>query len=702
MTESEFEVFESVGALVVVLDGDSRILYWNQACSELTGYLLKEVRGRPFWEFLLIAEEVEPVKTVMAQLAGDAHPTRIANYWVTKSGERRWIAWSNTSTTSPDGQARYFIKTGIDRTEPKQIEDALRTSEAKLSGLIGIAGDAIISIDDQRRIVHYNEGAKKIFGWSAAEVIGKPVDLLMPERFRGLHAQHLGIFDRAEVAARRTPSGMPGIVGLRKNGEEFPAEIAISGLDLAGSMLFLLVLRDLTAHVRWEKARELFAEIGAILEATLEYDETLTRIARLIVEDFADCCIIDLVDGPRMHRRIEVLHRDPAKSALCEALERISRERQRADMVSSVLESKRPLLLAEVSPQYLESVDDDDQALRVLRELAPQSVMVVPLLARGQILGVLILISSHSSRRYVEQDVAVAEELAHRAALVIENARLYENARRAMHELLEANGQMVSATLRAQELAEEAEAARSRTEERERELRAVAEFRELFIGVLGHDLRNPLSTIAMAAGLVLRHGHLDERDKSAIERIVRGGERMSRMIHQLLDLTRARLGGGFPLEPKPTDLRDVCRTIVDEFAAPILMDVQGDVTGTWDPDRLVELLSNIAGNAVEHAAPGTALLLRAHAEGADVVVEISNQGNPIPPDVLPSIFEPFRRAKQHEKSPNGNLGLGLYIAKQIVLSHGGTIDAHSADGTTTFAMRLPRRPPLAEPHSADA
>jgi signal transduction histidine kinase len=87
------------------------------------------------------------------------------------------------------------------------------------------------------------------------------------------------------------------------------------------------------------------------------------------------------------------------------------------------------------------------------------------------------------------------------------------------------------------------------------------------------------------------------------------------------------------------------------------------------------------------------LLLRAHPEGTDVVVEISNQGNPIPPDLLPSLFEPFRRAKQHEKSPSGNLGLGLYIAKQIVLSHGGTIDAHSADGTTTFAMRLPRRSP---------
>jgi signal transduction histidine kinase len=265
-----------------------------------------------------------------------------------------------------------------------------------------------------------------------------------------------------------------------------------------------------------------------------------------------------------------------------------------------------------------------------------------------------------------------------------------------MRDLLEANEQMVSTTIRAQELTEVAEAARSRIEHSERELRSVAEFRELFIGILGHDLRNPVSSIAMAASLALERGHLDEQDRTAVERIIRTGYRMSRMIHQLLDLTRARLGGSFPLERKPTDLREVCRAVVDEFAAPIRIEAEGDLSGTWDPDRLVELLSNITGNAVEHATPGTPLLLRAHPDAADVVVEISNQGDPIPPDVLPSIFEPFRRVRQREKSATGNLGLGLYIAKQIVLSHGGTIDAYSADGMTTFTVRLPRHPPRNE------
>jgi signal transduction histidine kinase len=254
----------------------------------------------------------------------------------------------------------------------------------------------------------------------------------------------------------------------------------------------------------------------------------------------------------------------------------------------------------------------------------------------------------------------------------------------------EANEHMVGATIRAQQLMIEADVAKERAEESERELRAVAEFRELFIGIVGHDLRNPLAAIVMFAGGLLRRGHLREQDAAAVARIIRSSQRMSRMIAQLLDFTRARLGGGFPIEPKPTDLRDVCRNVVEEFEAAIHLDVEGDVTGAWDQDRLGEVLSNLVGNAIEYAAPGTAVIVKARAEGAEVVVEVSNEGDPIPTDVLPFIFEPFHRGQENKKSATGNLGLGLYIARQSVLSHGGTLDARSAEGTTTFVMRLPR------------
>ncbi len=255
----------------------------------------------------------------------------------------------------------------------------------------------------------------------------------------------------------------------------------------------------------------------------------------------------------------------------------------------------------------------------------------------------------------------------------------------------EANQQMVIATLRARDLTVEADVARQRAEDSEHKLRAVAEFREMSIGILGHDLRNPLASIAMASGFLLERGRLDVQDATKVSLINRNCERMTKMIMQLLDLTRARLGGGLPIETKPADLRAICETVVEEFDAAIRLEISGDVTGIWDEDRLEQVLSNLAGNAIEYATPGTVVIVKAHADEAEAVVEVSNAGDPIPADVLPFIFEPFRRAQERERSSTGNLGLGLYIAYQIVLSHGGTLDARSADGTTTFVMRLPRR-----------
>jgi len=171
------------------------------------------------------------------------------------------------------------------------------------------------------------------------------------------------------------------------------------------------------------------------------------------------------------------------------------------------------------------------------------------------------------------------------------------------------------------------------------------------------------------------------------------------MITQLLAFTRTRLGGGLTVEPGPSDLGDVCGDVVDELksGAAIELDVEGDLTGTWDADRLAEVLSNIAGNAIEHADRGTIVEVKAYANGAEaVVVEIRNRGAPIPTEVLPFIFEPFRQARHQDQSKTGNLGLGLYISYQIVLAHGGTLAAHSFGGTTTFTVHLPRARPVTE------
>ena len=267
----------------------------------------------------------------------------------------------------------------------------------------------------------------------------------------------------------------------------------------------------------------------------------------------------------------------------------------------------------------------------------------------------------------------------------------------------EANQMLLLAGIRAQEDVDDAVDARRRAETETsalrsstEELRVTAEFRELLIGILGHDLRNPLNTVVMASGLLLARGELGEQDARLVNRIVTSGQRMARMISQLASFTRARLGGGFELRLAPSDLGDICRDIAEELrissSVEIRQTIEGDLRGTWDADRLAEVISNIAGNAVDHAAPGTPVLIHAHDEagGEAVIAEITNEGPCIPADVLPVIFKAFRRAEANASADTGHLGLGLYVACQIVRSHGGSLDVRSSDGTTTFTVRLPR------------
>lgn len=265
----------------------------------------------------------------------------------------------------------------------------------------------------------------------------------------------------------------------------------------------------------------------------------------------------------------------------------------------------------------------------------------------------------------------------------------------------EANEKLVLSAIRAQEETDDALAARGRAEQeatevraREEELRATAELRERLIGIIGHDLRNPLNTIIMASALQISHGQLTGEDARLATRVVNSGQRMARMIGQLVEYTRVRLGGGFDLDLKPCHLGEICKDIAEELrissSTEIRQTVHGDLAGTWDADRVAEALSNIAGNAVDHATPGTPVQIDARGDAEAVVVEITNQGVCIPPDQLPVIFKAFRRADASSKRDGGHLGLGLYIACEIVRSHGGTLGVTSAEGTTAFTMRLPR------------
>lgn len=233
-------------------------------------------------------------------------------------------------------------------------------------------------------------------------------------------------------------------------------------------------------------------------------------------------------------------------------------------------------------------------------------------------------------------------------------------------------------------------------EERERlieELKATVRLNELLAGVLAHDLRNPLGAILTAARVLERRAEAPDLERPA-RRIVTSGERMARMIEQLLDFTRARVGGGIQLVRRETALDALCRQIVAELAdvypnSRIELALEPVLTGSWDPDCLAQVLSNLVGNACQHGAPHSVVqvTLRSAPDG-NAYLSVENGGD-VAPELLPVLFDPFRGTKERSDGSRG-LGLGLFITQRIVRAHGGDIAVSSGTGRTRFEIRLPR------------
>lgn len=216
-------------------------------------------------------------------------------------------------------------------------------------------------------------------------------------------------------------------------------------------------------------------------------------------------------------------------------------------------------------------------------------------------------------------------------------------------------------------------------------------FRDQFIGILSHDLRTPLSTITVGAPLLAAPEDNPYRRSRVVARIINSAQRMERMIGDLLDLTRVRLGGTIPLNRRAVDLQQVCEEALTEIRvsqpeAVMRLETTGDLGGQWDPDRLAQVVSNLVGNALQHGE-GTPVTVAAHGDADSVRLAVHNGGTPIPQEMLRVVFEPLARGHETRAS----IGLGLFIARTIISAHGGDIQVRSSSAAgTTFTVTLPK------------
>ncbi|RKH74407.1 ATP-binding response regulator [Corallococcus aberystwythensis] len=237
--------------------------------------------------------------------------------------------------------------------------------------------------------------------------------------------------------------------------------------------------------------------------------------------------------------------------------------------------------------------------------------------------------------------------------------------------------------------------------QREAEAREQREFEQQLIGIVSHDLRNPLNAILLSAHALLQRDDLGERATKNTGRIISSAERANRLIRDLLDVTQARLGGGLPVQRRRMDFHEATRQSVEEVqvAFPerqVVLEQHGDGLGTWDEERLGQVVQNLVTNALRYSEPGSTVRVSTREDGNHLVLEVHNEGRPIPPEMLPTLFQAMRRGHHDEGRSSRSVGLGLYIVQQVARAHGGDVSATSShEAGTTFTVRLPREAPPA-------
>ena len=533
-----------------------------------------------------------------------------------------------------------------------ELERALRQSEARVAGLVSIAADAIITVDEQQHMTLFNHGAEEIFGYTAAEMLGQPLAVLLPGRFHAAHQQHFMAFGRGADSARRMGERRE-ILGVRKNGEEFPAEASILKLQVSGEMAFTVVLRDVTQRRRGEEGQRFLADAGGVLTRTLDYEAVLTAIVQLPVPRLGDVCVLDIVGEDRV-RRVVSVSSDPEVTERSRMIDPAPPGPDSASAVLDVMRTKQPLLVPKVDASWLEAHSETEEILERARRVGARSVMHVPLLARGDAFGAMTILRLTQAPLFDETDLALAEQLSTRVAFAIENARLFQIARRA------------------------------------------TDARDDILGVVSHDLRNPVNAIGMCVR-VLRESPPDEASarRDLVDAIGDAVDWMDRLIRDLLDVANLERGR-LSVERHQEEVDPIVQSAVAMFehaarernvaltaqVTPAGLRVDGDAA------RLVQVLSNLVANSLAHTERGGAVRVTICAEGRMVRFEVADNGSGIPAEHLPHIFERHWRSSASAK--RGGSGLGLAIARGIVHAHGGEIWAESEPGQgATFRFTVP-------------
>jgi PAS domain S-box-containing protein len=656
--QTESEKYRSV-MLEAALDGiigmnaAGRITEFNPAAEQMFGYRRAAVLGHD------LAELIIPPASHERDGRGFQHYLTSDDNLVGKRFEATAIRADGSEfpvelaiACIPTEGAPRFTGCIRDMTEQKQAEAAIRFQ----AQLLDVVEQAVVAMDLKGVITYWNRFAETMYGWSAAEAIGRNVlEVVIAHNDRQGAADIMG-----RLQSGASWSGEYRV--QRRDGTIFPALITASPILIDYNIVGIFgAATDISERKQVEEGQRFLAEASSVLGSSLDYEPTLQSVAHMVVPFLADWCIIDLVADDGSLQQVAIAHVDPAKMELARTLRATyPPDPHEPHSIWQAIHSGQAVLATEIADAELAARARDADHLHLLRAMAIGSHMIVPLIARERRLGTISFIAAQAGR-YNATDLTLAEDLAHRTALAIDNARLY------------------------------------------REAQAAIEMRNEFLSIASHELKTPLTTLLGHTQAfqrrVARDHALNARDQRALNVIEQQAMRLNKQIGTLLDLSRIELGQ-FNLDYEPVDLAALAwRTTAEieptlerhSFQINLLVPT---LVVMGDPVRLEQVLQNLLQNAIKYSPSGGTIMLQLERQDDHAALMISDQGVGIPEAERPYLFQRFYRASNVISKNITGMGIGLYLVNLIVALHHGTVEYTSTEGEgTTFIVRIPLQAP---------
>ncbi|HEY3112095.1 MAG TPA: PAS domain S-box protein [Gemmatimonadaceae bacterium] len=663
--------FEQAAIGIAHLTLEQQWISVNQRYCEITGYSREEILEKKVEDLTYPDDVPASLEFIRRIRCGELPEYKIEERFLRKDGTIIWVNLTVSIVRSATGDPLYLVAFIEDITDRREAQSQASRSLSLLRATLESTADGILVVDLNGKILSFNqkmadmwEIPPEIFACGDDQrAINAALDkLVYPEEFL---TKVIELYRHPEEASYDVLELKDG-----RTFERYSQPQRIDDIPVGRVWSF----RDVTARRRAEEqahalAREqaaraeaensqkratLLAEASRVLSASFDYQTTLAALVNLAVPALGDYCALDIVEAEDKFERIGEAHVDPTKSQLLREVATFPRSALTArHPLIRVMTTGEPVLEADVTPAFIRASFAEAGQRRIVEALEPRSLICVPLVTTGKPLGALTLVTSGSGRRYEPADLSLAADLARRAAVVVEHARLFHEAQQATRA------------------------------------------RDDVLAVVAHDLRNPLNTVSMAVTLMLESTPPERvQERRQVEIVRRAADRMNRMIQDLLDVKRMESGRlTIDARPEPpsaliNDTVDMLRplaagstirleTSIDESLPPVLADTA----------RIQQVLSNLVGNAVKFTPRNGRITVCAERIDGEVRFGVIDTGPGIPPEQVPHIFGRFWQAKTSDRR---GIGLGLAIAKGIVEAHNGRIWVESHVGLgSTFYFTLP-------------